>query len=75
MNLLFDFDGVICDSFDTIVAIAKKRFPEYTKTSLSPQQARNLGLRELIKRSKIPKRVIPQIIISGRREFSKYKYL
>jgi phosphoglycolate phosphatase len=72
MNLIFDFDGTICDSFGAIEKILKTNFPEIKYSNISTLKARELGIKELIKKSKIPKHKIPKILAVGRREMSKH---
>jgi HAD superfamily hydrolase (TIGR01549 family) len=74
MNLIFDFDGTICDSFNAVFAVAVNHFPELNDPPITSDEARNLGIKELIKRSNIPKYKIPQIMINSRKELSKYMH-
>jgi HAD superfamily hydrolase (TIGR01509 family) len=72
MNLIFDFDGTICDSLSIVEKILKKSFPELNDPPFSTAHVREIGTKELIKRSKLPKHKIPSLLTVGRREMSKY---
>lgn len=57
-TVIFDFDGTIADSFDTVIAIAYKltKRPELADIEyVKRMKADNVGLREAIKRLNIPK--------------------
>ena len=72
MNLIFDFDGTICDSFEAAIEIIKQNFPEhYDKTDVTPEMARDIGFKGLLKISKFPKRLLPKLIVEGRKEMAK----
>ena len=74
MNLIFDFDGTICDSLGFVEKILKAHFPEFNDPPITISEFRNTGTKELIKRRKIPKYKIPQIMINSRKELSKYMH-
>jgi phosphoglycolate phosphatase-like HAD superfamily hydrolase len=71
MNLIFDFDGTICDSFDAAANIFKNKFPEYFTEEITPEMARNIGIKGLIKKTNFPKRLIPELMFKGSSEMAK----
>lgn len=72
MNLVFDFDGTICDSFGAAIDIIKKYFPEYWDEKMSIDKIRNIGLKGFIKKYKVPKYKLIKVVIVGRREIAKH---
>ena len=71
MNIIFDFDGTICDSFDVAVELVKTNLPEkYYDPKITPEMARDIGLKGLIIKTKFPKRLLPKLIIVGRKEMA-----
>jgi phosphoglycolate phosphatase len=71
MNIIFDFDGTICDSFDVAVDIIKTKFPKYfDRAGVTPQQARDLGVKKLLKITKFPKHKLPQLMFSSIRDIA-----
>jgi phosphoglycolate phosphatase len=54
MNLIFDFDGTLCDSLDTSILIANKYFALFGIPPTSSQEFRTLGLTGLLKSRHIP---------------------
>jgi len=68
MNLIFDFDGTICDSLETVVEIVNNQLPKYGKIPATSELVRKLGIKKLILESKIPKTQIPKFIKNSRQK-------
>lgn len=65
MNLIFDFDGTIADSFQTVVRSFNSLATQYNLKPISDNeiaQLHNLSSEEIIKYFKIPLHQIPSII-------------
>lgn len=63
--LIFDFDGTIADSFDTVLGIANRLADEFGYPSTSPETAehlKNLSSREIIRRSQVAFWQIPFLL-------------
>ncbi|MFT4243962.1 MAG: HAD-IA family hydrolase [Candidatus Woesearchaeota archaeon] len=73
--ILFDFDGVIGDSFDFVVECIYNNMRKFTRVKLSQediaQELRTISLFEIIKKYKIPKILIPIIVFKLKRDLSK----
>jgi len=64
-TVIFDFDGTIADSFDTVLRITNRLALEFGYEPTSPEeikQLKNLGSREIIKYSNIPWYKLPFIL-------------
>ncbi len=77
MNLIFDFDGTICDSIKSSVDIINEICTEmgYKKTSV--KELKTIGIKGLIKLRKIPVYKVPKIVSVYRKRVEtiyKYKY-
>src|SRR6266404_3360731 len=70
MNLIFDFDGTICDSFDLTVKIANEYLTRFKKKVIDPTEFREKGIEEIIKDYKLSKLQILIYIYKGRRELA-----
>jgi phosphoglycolate phosphatase len=67
-TLVFDFDGTIADSFETLLAVFEEIIARPQK--LSSQEVKNLrgkNIREIIKYLKIKRWQIPRLILKGKR--------
>ncbi|MBN1168751.1 HAD-IA family hydrolase [Candidatus Woesebacteria bacterium] len=71
MNLIFDFDGTICDSFNVAIEIFRKNFPEYFSDDITPEYARSIGVKKLIKKTNFPKHLLPKLMLQGSKEMVK----
>lgn len=72
-TIIFDFDGTIADSFDTVFAISNRLADEfgYPPTPLEDVNAlKNLSSREILKQSKIPLFKLPFLLRRLRVEFN-----
>lgn len=65
--LVFDFDGTIADSMPFFMEFMKEVLKKY-KLKITISEARDLGLQQLILRSKIPLYKIPGIISEGQKK-------
>lgn len=70
MNLIFDFDGTICDSFNAAIKILKEDFPEYFTMEITPKTAREMGLKKLIEKTKFPKRKLSKLMFGGNKKMA-----
>lgn len=69
--LLFDFDGTLADSFQVIFAAGNHLAAKHglrTWSQAEAQELRSLGAREVLRRSGIPARQLPQWMREMRRE-------
>jgi phosphoglycolate phosphatase len=71
MNLIFDFDGVICNSLDEAVKTVNEFLVNQKLPTTSLREIRRVGVLTLIERYKIPKIKIPKLLIMGRKAISK----
>lgn len=71
MNLIFDFDGTICDSFDVAVKIVREDFPEYFTKEITPEIARKWGLKKLIEKTNFPKLKISKLMFKENKKIAK----
>ena len=74
-NIIFDFDGTLANTFDTIVDIANQfsrefGYDEITNESL--QEIQNLNSREIVKLSKISVLKIPALLYVVKNELNKH---
>ncbi|MBE9061883.1 HAD hydrolase-like protein [cf. Phormidesmis sp. LEGE 11477] len=71
--LIFDFDGTIADTLDTIVRITNRIAPEYGYSPTTPEKLRyyqSLSTQEMLKQSEIPLFRLPFLLRQVRREMS-----
>lgn len=71
--LIFDFDGTIADTLDTIVRITNRIAPEYGYSPTTPEKLRyyqSLSTKEMLKQSEIPLFRLPFLLRQVRREMS-----
>ncbi len=71
--LIFDFDGTIADTLDTIVRITNRIAPEYGYSQTTPERLRyyqSLSTKEMLKQSEIPLFRLPFLLRQVRREMS-----
>ena len=68
MNLIFDFDGTICDSFDITLQIANEYLRKFKKKTVNPSELREKGIEEIIREYRLSKLQILVYIFKGRRE-------
>ncbi|MEM8505337.1 MAG: HAD-IA family hydrolase [Cyanobacteria bacterium P01_D01_bin.1] len=69
--LIFDFDGTIADTLDTIVRITNRIAPEYGYSPTTPEKLRyyqSLSTKEMLKQSEIPLFRLPFLLRQVRRE-------
>ena len=63
--ILFDFDGTIADTFETILAIGNRLANEFGYEPADPsevRQLRNLNTRQIIRQAKVPVFKLPAIL-------------
>ena len=70
--IIFDFDGTIADSFETVYAIATRLAEEfgYPPESRSIAQLKNLSSREIVKLVNLPRYQLPFMLRRLRRELN-----
>lgn len=69
--LIFDFDGTIADTLETIVRITNRIAPEYGYSPTTPEKLRyyqSLSTKEMLKQSEIPLFRLPFLLRQVRRE-------
>lgn len=71
MNLIFDFDGTICDSSNIAFWIANKFLKENNREPITEKQLRDVGVEAIIKNNNIPLVKLPGLINLGRKELAK----
>jgi len=71
MNLLFDFDGTLCDSFDSILGSLNPALKLTIKKELTKEEIQNEGLLALLKKYNIPLFTIPFLVILVRYRLKK----
>lgn len=70
-TIIFDFDGTIADSFDTILAVTNRLAVEFGYDPASPSEIKNLqnlSSREILKQSRIPLYKLPYLLRRLKRE-------
>src|SRR3989344_3376861 len=70
MNLIFDFDGTICDNFDTVFILATEFLQKEGRTIISANEVRRKGAKKLISESGIPKYKIPKLLLLARKKIA-----
>lgn len=71
MNLIFDFDGTICDSVDIYIKLANTFFKKIGKREITINEVKKKGTLELLKELKIKKIYLPFIVIYVRLRMAK----
>ena len=64
-TIIFDFDGTIANSFDTILAVTNRLAVEFGYAPASPEEIKslqNLSSREILKQSRIPLYKLPALL-------------
>jgi phosphoglycolate phosphatase len=74
MNYIFDFDGTICDSFDTTLQIANKYLIKFKQKPIDAKFYREKGVEEIIKDYKISKVQLIIYVYKSRHELAKYHF-
>src|SRR5258708_896722 len=72
MNIIFDFDGTICDSFALNIKIANEYLSKFKKKKIDPREFREEGIEEIIKEYRLNKLQILLYIYKGRRDLAKH---
>ncbi|OGM20271.1 hypothetical protein A2714_05230 [Candidatus Woesebacteria bacterium RIFCSPHIGHO2_01_FULL_38_9] len=70
MNLIFDFDGTICDNFDIVYILATELLQKEGGVTISANEARGKGTKKLISESRIPKYKIPKLLLTARKRIA-----
>lgn len=74
-TIIFDFDGVIGDSFEYVVDVIYKNVKSHTKLKLTKKQIakeiREVSIFEILKQYKIPKIFVPIIVFKIKKDLSK----
>ena len=66
MNLIFDFDGTICDSLDALLGVINPVLKKLRKGILTKEEIREKGAARLLKEKGIPKFLLPIIVVYAR---------
>lgn len=73
--IIFDFDGVIGDSFSCVVDIVYKNVKQYTRLEITKKEIindmRNITIFDLLKKYHIPKFFVPIVAFKIKRDLSK----
>ncbi len=69
MNLLFDFDGTICDSLETFLSISNPTLARMGKKEITAKEVRSKGVRKLLAERGISIFFLPLLIIFIRIKF------
>ncbi len=72
MNLIFDFDGTICDSFDVSLLVLNEYLLSRSLPKVSRSEMRDGGFKALVKKHHVPLLLIPRIVRYGQKEIKKY---
>lgn len=72
MNIIFDFDGTICDSFNLNIKIANEYLSKFKKKKINPHEFREKGIEEIIKEYRLNKLQILLYIYKGRHDLAKH---
>jgi phosphoglycolate phosphatase-like HAD superfamily hydrolase len=72
MNILFDFDGTICDSLETVISIANPILHRQKKPLLTLSNVRNTGLLSLFSQYNIPRFQLFFLVLRARHLASKH---
>ena len=70
MNLIFDFDGTVCDNFDTVFILATEFLQKEGGTMIPANEVRGKGVKKLISESGIPKYKIPRLLLLARKKIA-----
>jgi len=68
--IIFDFDGTIADSLETVCEIYNELAPAYDLVPIGPENLpvlRELGIRKLLKRLALKPRHLPHVLNQGRK--------
>lgn len=71
MNLLFDFDGTICDSLDALLESTNPFMKALGKPELTKEEIKQKGLLHILQQNNIPKFFLPVIVIYVRRKLAR----
>lgn len=72
MNLIFDFDGTICDSFDASLLVLNEYLLSHSLPKVTKSEMRDGGFKALVRKRHIPLLFIPRLVLSGQKEIKKY---
>lgn len=72
MNLIFDFDGTICDSLDITIQIINEYLKTHGKPPIEVKFLKEKGVEELIKKYKLNRFQILVFIYLGRRRLASH---
>ncbi len=72
MNIIFDFDGTICDSFDKAVELANDYLIKHKFEPITTSELRNKGIKRLIAERKLTFWQKIGLVRLARRESSRY---
>src|SRR5258708_736111 len=72
VNIIFDFDGTICDSFDLTLRIANDYLTKFKKKTIDAEDFRERGIEEILKDYKLTKLQILIYVFKGRRELTRH---
>ncbi len=71
MNLLFDFDGTICDSLDALLVSTNPFMKTLGKPELTKKEIKEKGLLQILQENNIPKFLLPVIVFYVRRKLAR----
>jgi phosphoglycolate phosphatase len=71
MNLIFDFDGTLCDSLDESIIIANQFLTLIRKPTLTASQVREKGMKAVLLSYKVPNSLLPLFMLYYRWQASK----
>lgn len=72
MNLVFDFDGTICDSFSKAVEIANSYLAKSSRIPITKDELKNKGIKRLIGDRKLTLWQKLMLVRTARHEAAKY---
>lgn len=72
MNIIFDFDGTLCDSLDVTIDIINNFLTRRGRQPITKEEMLQDGFKGLVKSREIPKYMIPFLVIYGQRQIGKH---
>jgi phosphoglycolate phosphatase len=70
LNLIFDFDGTLCDSLDESIIIANQFLSLIDKPHITAEQVKKRGMKQLLADYKVPKWLLPVFMLYYRWQVS-----
>lgn len=72
MNLIFDFDGTICDSLDIALSIGNKYLKENKMALSTKEEVRNIGIKKMMLSRKVSIITVLSYYFKGRKELTRH---